>query len=332
MLWTTLWHFASQGFHWCSKQQMLGLKKMALNPFWCGDDGSWKPPVAKIHVLTGYEFQAPLISIGTTAPFLLTGHPWRTLLGCYVRLRTCLEMKAFITGSSSGGFLHRHRALRVIIKPMSHRILSVAKFLPQWPTQNQHLESMKQDFGWWTLLEISSLWAFYLHVVIVMIATHCNYCFFLNNVRFIAPWSVWTRQDVQTELKTLVPGLGHLVELWWGRDVTTGPYYESRKSQTLPWKLTNQIFFWHILSWKRKQWQGLWQRYLVLRSLAGFIHWVYIIFDNFGRDFKSEHGLCTWWVSALGLRTDGCCWWWMMILDGRRLMQVAGSSKSNAGR
>ena len=50
------------------------------------------------------------------------------------------------------------------------------------------------------------------------------------------------------------------------------------------------------------------------------------------RDFKSEHGLCTWWVSALGLRTDGWCWWCMMILDGRRLMQVAGSSKSNAGR
>ena len=78
MLWTTLGRFASQGFHWCSKQQMLGLKKMALNPFWRGDDGSWKPPVAKIHVLTGSEFQAPLISIGTSASFSLM---WLVILG-----------------------------------------------------------------------------------------------------------------------------------------------------------------------------------------------------------------------------------------------------------
>ena len=89
---------------------------------------------------------------------------------------------------------------------------------------------MKQDVGWWTLLEISSLWAFYLHVVIAMIATHCNSLGFFGQRSTHST----TRQDVQTELNISVPGLGHLVELWWGRDVTTGPYYESRKSQTLP--------------------------------------------------------------------------------------------------
>jgi len=69
----------------------------------------------------------------------------------------------------------------------SHLVRIDANFLPELSRKNQHLESMKQDVGWWTLLEISSLWAFYLHVVIVMIATHCNSLFFLNNVRFIAP-------------------------------------------------------------------------------------------------------------------------------------------------
>ena len=59
MLWTTFWRFASQGFHWCSKQQMLGLKKMALNPFDVG-------------------MMAPLISIGTSASFSLI---WLVILG-----------------------------------------------------------------------------------------------------------------------------------------------------------------------------------------------------------------------------------------------------------
>ena len=53
--------------------------------------------------------------------------------------------------------------------------------------------------------------------------------------------------------------------------------WKSEKSES--WRIRS--FVWHFLTYKRKQqWQGLWQTYLVLRSLAGFIHWVYHIWQH----------------------------------------------------